>query len=168
MLIHTSCHGYCFLMSRYFAGKVVPIITTFISEQRKIQENYFPKVFNIGFLFICGVVYWAIVSSLAGSYLIYLTLYVPLAYRINDWFQHDGAPPHFSRHVREILDNQYPQGWIGRGGPHHWPARSPDLNPLDFFLWGHLKSLIYRRPINSEADLRVFEFRRLLFQLLKK
>jgi hypothetical protein len=30
---------------------------------------------------------------------------VPLAYRINDWFQHDGAPPHFSRNVREFLDN---------------------------------------------------------------
>jgi hypothetical protein len=79
----------------------------------------------------------------------------PLAYRINDWFQHDAAPPHFSRNVREILDNQYSQRWIGRGGPHHWPVRSPDLNPLDFFLCGHLKFLIYRRPINSEADLRV-------------
>jgi hypothetical protein len=32
------------------------------------------------------------------------------------------------RNVQEILDNQYPQRWIGRGGPHHWPARSPDLN----------------------------------------
>jgi hypothetical protein len=62
-------------------------------------------------------------SSLARSYLIYLKL-VPLAYRINDWFQH------VSRNVREILDNQYPQRWIGRGGPHHWPARSPDLNHL--------------------------------------
>jgi hypothetical protein len=41
-------------------------------------------------------------SSLARSHLIYLKL-VPLAYRINDWFQH------VSRNVREILDNQYPQ-----------------------------------------------------------
>ena len=24
-----------------------------------------------------------------------------------------------------------------------WPARSPDLNPLDFFLWGYLKSQVY-------------------------
>jgi hypothetical protein len=48
-----------------------------------------------------------------------------------------------------MLDKQYPQRWIGRGGPHHWPARSPDLN------LNHLKSIIYRRPINSEADLRV-------------
>jgi hypothetical protein len=73
-----------------------------------------------------------------------------------DWFLHDGAPAHFSRNVREILDNQYPQPWIGRAGQHHWPARSPDLNPLDFFLWGYLKSIIfYRRLINSEADLIV-------------
>lgn len=79
---------------------------------------------------------------------------VPLAYRINEWYQHDGAPVHFTREVREILDNQYPQRWIGRGGPHHWPARSPDLNPLDFFLWGHLKSNVYRLPIDTEADLR--------------
>jgi hypothetical protein len=48
-----------------------------------------------------------------------------------------------------MLDKQYPQRWIGRGGPHHWPARSPDLN------LNPLKSIIYRRPINSEADLRV-------------
>jgi hypothetical protein len=60
-MLHTSCHGCCFLMSRYFAGKVVPIITTFISGQTKIQENYFPEVFNIGFLLICGLGYWAIV-----------------------------------------------------------------------------------------------------------
>jgi hypothetical protein len=59
------------------------------------------------------------------------------------------APPHFSRNVREMFDKQYPQRWIGRGGPHHWPARSPDLN------LNHLKSIIYRRLINSEADLRV-------------
>ena len=29
-----------------------------------------------------------------------------------------------------------------------WPAYSPDLNPLDFFLWGHLilKTLVYWDP----------------------
>jgi hypothetical protein len=24
-----------------------------------------------------------------------------------------------------------------------WPPSSPDLNPCDFFLWGHLKQLVY-------------------------
>ena len=30
-----------------------------------------------------------------------------------------------------------------------WPSRSPDLAPVDFWLWGYLKSLLYRfRPSN--------------------
>ncbi|GBM79996.1 hypothetical protein AVEN_108648-1 [Araneus ventricosus] len=28
---------------------------------------------------------------------------------------------------------------IGYGGFHEWPPRSPDLTPMDFFLWGYLK-----------------------------
>ncbi|GBM75445.1 hypothetical protein AVEN_182316-1 [Araneus ventricosus] len=34
-----------------------------------------------------------------------------------------------------------------------WPPRSPDLNPLDFFFWGHMKSLVYEMPVNSAEDL---------------
>ena len=34
------------------------------------------------------------------------------------------------------------------------PLRSPNLNPLDYFLWGHLKSLVYTTPIENENDLR--------------
>ncbi|KAJ8932608.1 hypothetical protein NQ318_022946 [Aromia moschata] len=38
--------------------------------------------------------------------------------------------------------------------PHKWPARTPDLNPLDYLLWTHLKSRVYvDRPGNIE-DLR--------------
>lgn len=55
-------------------------------------------------------------------------------------FQQDGAPPHYSLPVREYLNNRFPGRWIGRRGPMEWPARSPDLTPLDFFLWEHLKS----------------------------
>jgi len=34
------------------------------------------------------------------------------------------------------------------------PARSPDLSPLDYFLWRHLKSKVYAtKPYNLE-DLR--------------
>ncbi|EFN72370.1 hypothetical protein EAG_16088, partial [Camponotus floridanus] len=28
-------------------------------------------------------------------------------------------------------------------------ARSSDLNPLDFYLWGHLKTIVYSAPIAS-------------------
>ena len=33
--------------------------------------------------------------------------------------------------------------WLGRRGPHEWPARSPDLTPCDFFLWGWVKEEVY-------------------------
>lgn len=69
-------------------------------------------------------------------------------------FQQDGAPPHYALPVREYLDQRFPNRWIGRRGPTEWPARSPDLSPLDFFLWGHLKSKIYSTQPDSIEDLR--------------
>ncbi|KAJ4435026.1 hypothetical protein ANN_23599 [Periplaneta americana] len=47
-----------------------------------------------------------------------------------------------------------PDRWIGRGGPIAWPPRSPDVNPLDFYLWGHLKSLVYSSPVPDLESLR--------------
>jgi hypothetical protein len=79
---------------------------------------------------------------------------VPLLDRRNHWFLHDGAPAHFLRNVRQHLDEVYGRKWIGRGGPVSWPARSPDLNPLDFCLWGWVKCLVYKTEIESEEDLR--------------
>lgn len=70
------------------------------------------------------------------------------------YFQQDGAPPHFSLEVRQYLDTVFPGHWIGRRGSIEWPARSPDLTPMDFFLWGHLKSVVYRTPPQSIDDLR--------------
>ncbi|KAJ8962876.1 hypothetical protein NQ318_001284 [Aromia moschata] len=59
------------------------------------------------------------------------------------WCLHDGAPPHFARQVRDFLNVEHPNRWIGRNGPIHWPARSPDLTPCDFYLWGYMKQLVY-------------------------
>ncbi|GFX88713.1 hypothetical protein TNCV_4636341 [Trichonephila clavipes] len=39
------------------------------------------------------------------------------------------------RHVGDRL--------ISRFGPVNWPPRSCDLTPLDYFLWGYVKSLVY-------------------------
>lgn len=70
------------------------------------------------------------------------------------WYQQDGAPPHFGLEVRQYLDEVFPERWIGRRGSLEWPPRSPDLTPLDFFLWGYLKTKVYfNRPDNLE-DLR--------------
>ncbi len=35
-----------------------------------------------------------------------------------------------------------------------WPARSPDLNPCDFFLWPYLKSKVYYPAPKSLDELR--------------
>jgi hypothetical protein len=36
---------------------------------------------------------------------------------------------------------------LGRDSNNLWPPRSPDLTPLDFFLWGTLKERIYQTPV---------------------
>ena len=67
-------------------------------------------------------------------------------------YQHNGAPAHFSRQIREMLDARFPKRWMGRGGPITWPARSPDLNVLDYFVWDHIKNLIEHRRDGLEFD----------------
>jgi hypothetical protein len=78
---------------------------------------------------------------------------MPLTVRRDMWFQHDGAPAHFSAQTQQHLDIQFPDRWLGRGGPVSWPAISPDLIPLDLFLWGHLKEIVYRDPPTDIEDL---------------
>lgn len=78
---------------------------------------------------------------------------IPLEQRLTMWYMHDGAPAHFAVNVRTHLDHQYGEKWIGRGGPIAWPPRSPDLNPLDFYLWGHLKDVVYATPVNTVDEL---------------
>ncbi|GFX09365.1 uncharacterized protein TNCV_1887781 [Trichonephila clavipes] len=79
--------------------------------------------------------------------------HVTAATRTSMWFQQDGAPTHFSISVRNHLDATCGERWIGRGGPVHWPPRSPDLSCLDYFFWGQMKSLVYETPVNSAEEL---------------
>jgi hypothetical protein len=39
------------------------------------------------------------------------------------------------------------------GGPTAWPSASSDLNPLDLYLWGHLKVLVYAAPVDNDEAL---------------
>ena len=79
---------------------------------------------------------------------------IPLITRSQMYFQHDGAPPHHTRHVREYLNEFFPNRWLDRGGPVAWAPRSPDLTPLDYYLWGHMKTLVYETKVYSRAALR--------------
>ncbi|XP_066587607.1 histone-lysine N-methyltransferase SETMAR-like [Prorops nasuta] len=78
---------------------------------------------------------------------------VPLEIRRGMWFQQDGAAPHYHRVAIAALDDIFPHRWIGRRGPVEWPPRSPDLNPLDFFLWGYLKNSVYTGIVDDPDDL---------------
>ncbi|GFX56602.1 uncharacterized protein TNCV_3954291 [Trichonephila clavipes] len=68
-------------------------------------------------------------------------------------FQNYRAPVHFSADVRSALDTAYPERGSGRGGPVNWLALSPDFSCLDVLLWGHMKSLVYASPVDSNEAL---------------
>ena len=74
--------------------------------------------------------------------------------RFNMIFQLDGAPAHWGLRVRNFLNTNFPECWIGRDGPTPWPPRSPDMTPLDFFLWGFVKTRVFRTPVNDIPELR--------------
>jgi len=52
------------------------------------------------------------------------------------FFQQDRAPAHNAIVVKEHLQNKFSNRWMGTYGALAWPPGSPDLTPLDFFLWG--------------------------------
>lgn len=93
----------------------------------------------------------------AENYLIFLQTVVsdfiddlPLNMRQQFYFQHDGASIHSTVAVREWLNDNLPNRWIGRFSENPWPARSPDITPMDFFFWGFLKNEVYKhRPFRN-------------------
>ncbi|GBN42850.1 hypothetical protein AVEN_191909-1 [Araneus ventricosus] len=79
---------------------------------------------------------------------------LPLSDLRNVWFQHDGTPSHKVSSVQRYIRDTFQQQVIGYGGCIEWPPRSPDLNPLDFFLWGCIKQRVYATPPPTLQELR--------------
>ncbi|GBM25229.1 hypothetical protein AVEN_243551-1, partial [Araneus ventricosus] len=71
---------------------------------------------------------------------------LPLSDLQNVFFQHDGAPPHKVSIIQQYIRDTFQQQIIAYGCCVEWPPRSPDLNPLDLFLWGHIKQRVYATP----------------------
>ena len=75
------------------------------------------------------------------------------------WTQ-DGAPCHVTNRNMIYLDRQFGDSVVSRKPVRgrDWPARSPDHNPCDIFLWPYLKSKVYSpRPTTLaqlEANIR--------------
>lgn len=81
-------------------------------------------------------------------------------------FQQDGAPAHTSGIVQEWLSKQDPSR-VGTFWPKDfWPPNSPDLNPLDYYVWGAVeaRSNEHRHPNTSSLSLAI----RRAFRMLPK
>ncbi|GFW13800.1 uncharacterized protein TNCV_1670161 [Trichonephila clavipes] len=48
-----------------------------------------------------------------------------------------------ARATIDLLKDTFGDRLISRFGPVNCPPRSCDLTPLDYFLWGYVKSLVY-------------------------
>lgn len=72
----------------------------------------------------------------------------------NLYFQQDGATCHTARETLNLLQEKFPGRVISRNGDVDWPARSCDLTPLDFFLWGFLKDQVYTNNPQTIDELK--------------
>jgi len=69
-------------------------------------------------------------------------------------FQQDGARAHTARHTLAYFAEHLPET-ASLLEPDNWPPCSPDLNPMDYAVWGQLGRLVYKvkiRDIEHLAD----------------
>ena len=85
---------------------------------------------------------------------------IELEHRNNARFQQNGATWYASRCSIGILKKIFPNHLITLGDDNGWPARSPDLNPCNFFLSGYLASKVFNyRPRSLEELKRAIGFK---------
>ncbi|GBM90473.1 hypothetical protein AVEN_75850-1 [Araneus ventricosus] len=56
--------------------------------------------------------------------------------------------------VQQYIRDTFQQQVIGYSGCVEWSPRSPDLNTLDFFLWGYMKQRVYATPPPTLKEIR--------------
>ena len=65
-------------------------------------------------------------------------------------FQQDSAPAHRAHDTIQLLQQETPD-FIG---PDLWPPNSPDLNPVDYKIWGVMQQRMYERRMNNFDELK--------------
>ena len=70
-------------------------------------------------------------------------------------FMQDGAPPHFSCFVTDVLNERFPDAWIGRGGPNTLATSKPRSLSIWFFsCGGYIKNIVYAEKIRNIQHLQ--------------
>lgn len=91
-----------------------------IRNQVRFSVNVWTGLYN-GYIFgpyffeenLRGERYLSLLQTILQEYL----MEIPFAELRTLWFQQDGAPPHNVRAVRDYLNQEFPEKWIGnRGG----------------------------------------------------
>jgi len=65
-------------------------------------------------------------------------------------FQQDSPPAHRAFATVEYLRQNTPE-FIS---PDRWPSNSPDLNPIDYKIWGWVQERVYQTPIRDVDQLK--------------
>ena len=66
-------------------------------------------------------------------------------------FQQDSAPAHRAQDTVALLAHKTPR-FIG---PDLWPPNSPDLNPVNYKIWGYFQEQVsHKSPIVDVTDLK--------------
>ena len=66
-------------------------------------------------------------------------------------FQQDSAPAHKA----EVTQEWMAQNCHDHVTPNMWPPSSPDLNPMDYYVWGVVEKESNKRPHNTKESLKV-------------
>ena len=72
----------------------------------------------------------------------------------SQWFMQDGATAHTALASRQWLRENFAERVISLKTDFVWAPYSPDLNPLDFFLWGYLKDCVYSETPQTIQELK--------------
>ena len=70
------------------------------------------------------------------------------------WFQQDGATVHTTVLTRAWLQEKFQGRVISLHTDRPWPAKSPDLSPPDFWLWGTCMQELRRNPPSTLQEMK--------------
>ena len=109
------------------------------SDRKKMPPYFFKPGVNVGAesyykVFRYHVLPWLKKNYPQGDYV---------------WTQ-DGAPCHTATKVQEFCRNNFADFWA----KDFWPPSSPDLNPLDYAVWGVLEARVNKTSHPNTESLK--------------